>query len=241
MKTYQALAIILCSLSLSLQAQNTISSFNTETTQYLTSYQPETTIKGSPFLYSNYHSGVVRFINSSEIYQAEQIRYHVLDGYLEIVIKGQIVHFDEIDVATLQLDVDGKKQHYVNAKFYKINGVEMSGLFQVIEKGKLELLKQVKAWIETTIYDPTLRDNSNFVVQEASYFLATGSRVHKLKNKQSLYRFFADRGVNARYVAKNHKLSLNREKDKKWLVKAYNQYMYQQDKAVSLFYSDERD
>lgn len=183
--------------------------------------------RGSAYLHSQYHPGSVQLIKSTITYTARQIRYNILEDYLEVRSDKGIVRIEGTAIKNLKLQVAGKTQHYTNAKYYKIRGIEMAGLMQIVERGTLQLLKRVRASVESPTYHAALNIGSKRgqIHKKPEYFFARKGQLYKISNKRSIYQFFENTGFNAKKALKKQKISVRKETGKQLIVQAYNHHL----------------
>ena len=183
--------------------------------------------KGSAYLHSQYHPGTVQLIKSQAMYAVRQMRYNVLEDYLELRTGSGTMRIEGIAIKNLRLNVAGKTQHYINAKYYKIKGIEMAGLMQIVERGALQLLKLVKVSIKSPTYNIALNVGTHYeeILQKPQYYFARKGQVYKINNRRSIYSFFENTGFNAKKALKSQKISVREETGKQLIVQAYNHHL----------------
>lgn len=227
MTRFLIIGLVFCHFQCGLKAQSKLFSlrtFNHSTSGFISSFHPESYSKKQAFLFEAYTSGYIRFFGSPQLYQAKQMRLNLWLGYLEVVIKGKVVRFNESDIKLLIFNPQNQKLTLINAKHYTINGVEATGFMQIIEDGRLQLLKHTKVQVTQAIYssNTNFTSHSHTLEQKESYYFAQRKHLYKITRKKSVYHFFQKQNFAIKECLKTHKINLRKEVGLRYLVKLYN-------------------
>lgn len=184
-------------------------------------------MQGTPYLYKDFQSGVLKFKGENVEYKVTEMRYNALYDYIEVKHKDKVQVIDGNKIDAMILSVAGRKKIFLSTRLYNIKGKPMSGFLQRLSRGSVQLMKRVDTYLKRATYNVALNVGDNFdkVIQNDQYYFLSNRSLYKIKSKKSIYKYFAKTGFNAKSYAKLHKLNLREEKAKRQLLAAYNVHL----------------
>lgn len=180
--------------------------------------------KGNPYLIKEFTSGLIKFSGENKEYRVKSMRYNSLYDYLEVKHDGEDKILDGNKLDAMMINHKGIKYYYVSGKFFQIGPINLTGFVQVVEKGKLQLLKQTKTTIKKATYNVSLNVGNNYdeIIHSKVYYFAVKNKLTAVKSKRSIYKFFKSKGFDAKAYIKKYKIKTKTEAGLSQLVKAYN-------------------
>lgn len=182
--------------------------------------------KGSPYLYKDFKNGFIKLNGKADKYSVKEMRYDILNKQLEVIHQGEVKVIPILELDAVTFSVNGKQVYFVNSRFYGQQRKPFLGLFQVITKGKSQLLKVNKIFIKKATYNVALNVGTNYdeLKQKVEYFVTKGKSVFNIDSRRRLYRFFERYDFDAKQYSKKNNLDLKTEEGKKQLVLAFNTF-----------------
>jgi len=121
--------------------------------------------------------------------------------------------------------VTSEPHYYVNAMEFRKNGIQLSGLLEVVVDGAMPLLKRTEIKVKEPTYvvalDVGTRDTK--IYKKEIYFYAREKDLVELKNKTDLKEASGDRSVEIEAYLKTNKLNVNKPADLKRAFEFLNQ------------------
>lgn len=179
---------------------------------------------GNPFLYEEFYAGVLKCVGQKQPFKVKSMRFNSLYYHFEIMYKGVKKYLPAKKVETFYFIIRGKKQLFINNKYYKHSHKRVRGFVQIVSRGNIQLLKQEQVRFNEADYNVTLNVGRNYdeILRKTVYFFAEKNLLYEARNKRGIYSYFAKKGFDAKAFVKQHKIDLKTELGKKQLVAAYN-------------------
>lgn len=181
-------------------------------------------LKGNRYLYTTASSGEVKFINLDKAHSFESIRYNALTNDLEVIYQDKTMYIRGTNVSSFTLNRAGKTQKFVNLNAYASTGKKEVRFAEIVQDGQVQMLKKIALNIEKPNYNVALSvgEKNYKISRKTKLFLSKKDKLHLVKTRKDVYKFFAANDFNAKSFAKKNRVKVNREKGLIQLVQSYN-------------------
>ncbi|MCX2738418.1 hypothetical protein [Pontibacter anaerobius] len=174
-------------------------------------------INGSPYLYDNWMKGSV-VLGNGNLYENVPLRYdQVADQLLFQTPEGQELEFVQ---PVREFQIDGSPVVY-RSGFAPIDQHSSSSFYQVLEDGKVKLLKKSHKVIREEKAYGTATISKN-VLEYTNYYITQGSQLVKVKNEKNLLQLLPGHTQELEGYIKKNKLKLKEDAEMAQLVAYYN-------------------
>jgi len=183
-------------------------------------------IEGSTYIDDNWNVGSIYF--NGDYYAVDKpLRYDLQNNLVEIrfedVIKAisstEVTKFEWIQSST------GEKQYFVNMRDFKLNGVPLVGMGELLADGEYKLLLYKQVELIQPDYVPALNVGSARpqLEQSKDFYLAKGDELYEMKGgKKKVLALFGEKSETLKEFAKEKQLGLRNAEDLTILVNYYN-------------------
>jgi hypothetical protein len=141
---------------------------------YVTTFPgPPPGIEGTSYLYDNYNYGTV-MLTDDKIIEDIQMKIDLQNKLIEISHNGQVKVLDFARVKAVDLKLlNGRVEHFVNAKTLKFSAAPLDGLYSFVKDGKYNLLLHTRVEKIPPQYNAALDIGSKDfrIVQKKYYFI----------------------------------------------------------------------
>ena len=169
--------------------------------------------------------GLVTFKKLPETaFMFANLRYDLLGNDLEVILNGVRRYLRSAKVKKFTI-LDGfAKYRFINTDFYDGEIKDKKGYFEIIEDGKVQLLKKTSIIQQVGSYNIAKSVGNKYgrVFQKQRYYLAKGEKLYPVKGKRQTIKLFNSFGFDTEKVIKENKLKVRRISNLKTLVKIYN-------------------
>jgi len=189
---------------------------------------PPSSVKGTYYLDKEWRAGAITFIDG-EVLDNYPIRYHIENDQFEIKVESEnkMFVYDAVHVKDYTtINELGKEQYFVYCKKCSYNDRLTSGLFEVLQSGKMNLLRKSKIYIKPSTYvrGKDMGDRSEKIIIEEEYYIKEGNLLKKVrKNSQWNIAIFPENTQDklVKY-AKSNKLNFRKIEDLIIITDYYN-------------------
>ena len=187
---------------------------------------PEGKVIGDTYLDTQWRRSIILLYENNRILEGYPLRYDINTDELDVKTKSGVKVLSGRNVKSFSwLDSIGNKPHfYINAKEYKSNGATLTGFFEVLEDGKMSLLKRTTISIKAADYNVQLSMGSRddkILKKVVYYYLRDNQIIEVPGNKKKFLTIFNDKaGVIEKYL-RTGALSLKKEED---LMQIFNHF-----------------
>nr|MBC7613770.1 hypothetical protein [Pseudopedobacter sp.] len=179
-----------------------------------------TDIKGTPFLFSDWVSGVV-ILGNGDTFSDVPLKYNVFDEklYFKNPKKDELLEFVQ-PLKSFKFN-ELKGAGVFSKGFPAIDKFNSETFYDVLFDGKVKLLnKQYKTLLEVRPYNSATIEKS--FVDHNDYYLVKGSKIERIRNsKKDFLDIFSDKSAQIEVFIKNEKIDFKNNDD---LVKVFNYY-----------------
>lgn len=184
----------------------------------------KTNIEGNKYLEENALEGIVTLKGSKNEYLFRKMRCNIFSNDLEVELQGSTKYIRNLRVKSFTLKKNGKTTKFISAVPFVKNDKPQKGYLEVIEDGKVQLVKHTYTDILSSNYNITLNVGSKAdkITQKSAYFLAKDGKLYNAKLKRKIKQALKHPQFNTKAVVKEKGLKMKRIKDLKALVKLYN-------------------
>jgi hypothetical protein len=147
-----------------------------------------------------------------------RMRYNLKTNELEVILKEGLrsISTSKINNFLWSDSISNRQAIFLKASNYTYDGSKIDGFLEVIQEGKLSLLKRKKIRLQKSNFNPLLVEEStnDQIFQDEEFFLLKNNNIIKLekKNKKSITAFLADNERALTYL-KNNKVNYKKESE----------------------------
>jgi hypothetical protein len=156
-----------------------------------------------------------------------KMRYNLNTNELEVVLKEGLRSISNSKIVSFYWSdsVSNKQTTFVKALNYQYDGSKIEGFLEVIQEGKLTLLKRKKIRLQKSNFNPLLVEESSNdqIFQDEEFFLLKDNKLIKFekKNSNTVTAFLGNEDRVLNYL-KNNKTIYKKESELKLFVLYYN-------------------
>jgi hypothetical protein len=155
------------------------------------------------------------------------VKYDLRANAIEININKELKVLDARLVKSMMwIDSIGNVPHnFVNGKEFRIDGVPLTSLIEVIVEGKLALYKQYTYWIKKPDFNPALNVGSvdERIYKKSLFYYSSGKDLHPVpQKKKGLAAVFGDKASLVSSYMETNDLDLRAEADLERIFVYYN-------------------
>ncbi len=188
---------------------------------HLSPQEKKVTISGSPFAQTEFIPGTV-IKNNGDIYKNIPLRYNKYEDRMEFKHKSGLPFY--IDNPDHYRNIKIGDQHYIYGQFFENNRIKR-GYFQLLEIGKLSLLKKLKCGIkESESAKPfqAPKPARYYAKPDEFYILTNEKRIEEVKNVKSIPIILNDHQSELSAYIKKEKIKTKKEKNLRQIISYYN-------------------
>ena len=188
---------------------------------------PPGKVIGDTYLYPQWKRSAILLYDGNKLLEGFPIRYDIKADDLDVKSKNGVKVLAGKNVKSF-IWVDSllaEPTYFINAKEYKLNGVPLSGFFEVLVDGKAPLFKKMLVTVKKADYNVQLSIGSrdDKILKNPEYYYSTGDEVIESpsSNKKLLPMFGDMKSEMGRFIDEND-LSAKNEDDLIMIFKHYN-------------------
>jgi len=186
---------------------------------------PPGKVVGDTYLNSQWMRSSFIMYNVDKTFENYKIRYDIRADELEIKTPTQVKVLQGSKVRNFAV-TDSLNTHtafYANARDFTLDGAKQTGFFEVLEDGKIALLKKTEIEIKKADYNPALNIGSldEKILKKEKYFLLQGTRLQEVRKKK-FFTAFGDRAAEVETYAAKNSLSAGDPGELQLIVRYYN-------------------
>lgn len=186
---------------------------------------PPGKVIGDSYLDTHWKRSSFMFYNVDKTFDNYKARYDIRTNELEIKTPTEVKVVEGSRVRNFAL-TDSLNLHtafYANAKDFTLDGKKQSGFFEVIEDGKIALLKKTDIEIKKPDYNVALSVGSldEKILKKDTYYLLKGKELQEVRRKKFFAAFGDQASVVEAYADKNS-LSPGDPRELQLIVQYYN-------------------
>jgi hypothetical protein len=185
--------------------------------------RPPSGIQGEPYYSSDWRLTSVEIYDVKEIVNGNYTRYNIYSNELEFrtpagikAIGGpRVKNFTFRDTASIR---------FTNAAEFKLDGVPLSGFFEVLVDGPAPLFRKYYIIVKPPDYHPALNAGSRDtkLTTHSDLFCGKGEEVFPVKGKKKLMTYFGDKADQVEKFIKDQSVHLGDEAGLKKVFTYYN-------------------
>lgn len=181
-------------------------------------------MQGDPYLINEWISAKVKTQSEEDSYLMDSVKLNLLNDRLEIVENGKMKMMLGAEIDEIQLLQPNSKVKAINAKYYTLDGTPLNSFLEVVEDGKVQLLKRIVMSIKEANYVLALDigSRSDQIVRENRYYFAEEGKLFLVDGKKSVIKFFNKRSLDVEELIKKSEYWFRSEQGLKNLVQYYN-------------------
>ncbi|MBA4053157.1 MAG: hypothetical protein C0490_00440 [Marivirga sp.] len=187
---------------------------------------PEGKVIGDTYLSPEWKRSAILLYEGNKLLEGYPVRYDIKADELDVKTQSGVKVLSGRNVKSfIWIDsVLSEPNYFINAKEYKLDGVTLSGFFEVLVDGKSPLFKKMLVTIKKADYNVQLSIGSrdDKIIKNPEFYCAVGNKVTEIPagKKKLLPMFNAVEGEMEKFIDENA-LSPKKEED---LVKIFTYY-----------------
>ncbi len=181
-------------------------------------------MQGDPYLIDKWVSAEVKTQSDENSYLMDSVKLNLLNDRLEIIENGKLKMMLGAEIKEIQLFRPNRKLKAVNAKYYTYEGTPLNSFLEVVEEGKVQLLKRIVMTIKEANYVLALNigSRSDEIIREDKFYFAEEGELYLVEGKKSVIKFFDAKSVDVRELIKKPEYWFRSEEGLQNLVRYYN-------------------
>jgi hypothetical protein len=189
---------------------------------------PPGKVIGDTYLKAEWQRGTILLYDQGKMIEGYPLRYDIKTDELEIRGKGSVKVLSGSKIRSF-VWIDSLSRipvYFVNGKEYKNNeGIPLTGFFEIVEDGRMPILKKTTITIRKADYSVALdvgsRDDK--ILKKHDYYYALDHQVNEVpSSRKKLYAIFGNRAEEIEGFVKNNNLNITREDHLREIFRYYN-------------------
>jgi len=172
---------------------------------------------GDTYLNKNWNKSTILLYQSETMLEGYPIKYDIKNNLIEIKSASgtKILDIRKIKNIVWIDSVTSVTHYFVNGNEYKIDGVPVSGLLEVVADGSVPLLKKTGVYVKQPTYNAALDVGTKDVkiYQKEEIYYATEGQLTRIKNKKDVLAAAGSRYKEVESFIKKNSINLNKENE----------------------------
>ncbi|MCB0491936.1 MAG: hypothetical protein KDC93_05915 [Cyclobacteriaceae bacterium] len=182
-------------------------------------------VLGDYYLDTKWNPSSMLMYGSEKIIEGYPVKYDIEGNAIEVKVGKQVklIKVSQIESLIWYDSVTMVPRAFVNAKEYTEEGIELSGLLEVLVDGNIPLIKRTTIWVKRPDYvvafDVGSKDTQ--INKREVFYYSKGKELFEIKKKKQLIELFGDKGDKVNRFIKVNQLNI---KEQRGLVNAFLHY-----------------
>ena len=186
---------------------------------------PPGKVVGDTYLSTQWMRGSFMMYNVDRTFENYKVRYDIRADELEIQTPTEVKVLEGRKVRNFAVSdsVNSHTAFYANGKDFTLEGTKQTGFFEVLEDGKMALLKRTEIEVRKADYNPALSIGSmdDKILKKEKYFLLKGTQLQEVRKKK-FFTVFGDQASALEAYADKNSLSPGDPSEVQLIVRYYN-------------------
>ena len=188
---------------------------------------PEGKVIGDSYLSTEWKKSVILLYDNNKLIEGFPVRYDIKSDDLEVKGRTEVKVLEGRKVKSFMwIDSSRSEPYYfVNAKDFKLDGVPLTGFFEVMVDGNSPLFKKTNISIKKADYNATLNMGSrdDKILKNSTYFAVDGASISEIPgNKKKFLQLLKSKADQVESYMDENGLSIKREEELVAIFKYYN-------------------
>lgn len=184
---------------------------------------PDATVVGTPYVDDNWQNAVVLLLDGDRFTNIP-VRYDIYSDIIEIKVGDQVKGLEGSKTSSFSLASNGNERKFIRASRFK-TATPVSGFMEVLDSGKMQLLKHYTVTIVKPDYSPQMNVGSRdyrVLHQYALYYVMGGIVNEVPKQRKKFLSIFGDRQKEISVFIRQEHIDLKDETGIQKVFKLYN-------------------
>jgi hypothetical protein len=186
---------------------------------------PPGRVIGDTYLNTQWMRSSFMMYNVDKTFENYKVRYDIRRNELEVKTPTQVkvVEGNRLKNFAVTDSLNSHTAFYANGKDFTLDGKKQSGFYEVLEDGKLALLKKTEIEVKKADYNAALNIGSldEKILKKDSYFVLKGTELQEVRKKK-FFAVFGDQAAVVQDYADKNKLSVGDPRQLELIVRHYN-------------------
>jgi hypothetical protein len=186
---------------------------------------PPGKVIGDSYLNTQWLRSSFMMYNIDRTFENYKIRYDIRTNELEVKTPTQVkvLPGDRVRNFAVTDSLNINTLFYANGKDFTLDGKKQSGFFEVMEDGKIALLKKTEIEIKKADYNPALHIGSldEKILKKDSYYVLKGTELQEVRKKK-FFAIFGDQAATMETYADTNRLSAGNPRELQMIIRHYN-------------------
>lgn len=187
---------------------------------------PPGRVIGDNYMDLKWNPASLLIYGSEKVIDGYHVRYDIKSEALEIKVDNGIkmLMVNRIESLIWYDSLTSTPRAFVNGKGYTEDGVQMSGLLEVVQDGKVPLIKKTTLWVKRPDYIPAfdVGNRDEKIYKRENFYYAKGKEVFEIKRKKDLLAIFGDKSNDVEEFIKINRLNVKEEYGLQNVFEYYN-------------------
>ncbi len=185
---------------------------------------PDAHVVGTPYVDDNWQNAVI-VLREGDRFSNVPIRYDIYSDILEIKVGDQVKGLEGSKAGGFSVVSNGSERRFMRASRFKADE-PLAGFLEVLDSGKIELLKHYAVTVVKPDYSPQMNVGSRDykVLHKHTFYYTTEGVTHEVpKQRKKLLAIFSDHQTEVSDFVRNEHIDLDEEAGLKRVFNFYNQ------------------
>ena len=184
---------------------------------------PPGEVLGDVYIDPNWQMGNV-MLTSGVVLERYNLRYDLKSQMLEIQTSIAVKVLDYKQIKMVVMQYPGKARFFVNAGDFRLEGVPLVGILEVMSDGQRPLLRRTTMHIKQPNYNAALDVGSRdaTIYKKTDLFSAVGENLTEVKGKKGVLSALSDKEAEVESYIKQNSLGTKKDEDIARIFEYYN-------------------
>lgn len=182
---------------------------------------PPGNVVGDVYFDKKWNAGSIMLYETETLIEGYPMKYDVKSEVLEIKSKAGVKILDTRKIKSLvwKDSLTNIPHYFINGAEFKLEGVPVKGLLEVLVDGKTPLIKRDQIFVKEPTYNVAMGSGSRDtkIYHKVSYYYISNSELIKVKGKKEIIKISSNPVATEEYF-KSNKINLGKEAG---LIKAF--------------------
>jgi hypothetical protein len=188
---------------------------------------PEGKVIGDTYLSTQWKRSVILLYEKNKLIEGFPARYDIKLDELEVKGRKEVKVLEGRKVKSFMWidSVRTEPFYFVNARDFKLDGIPLTGFFEVLVDGNTALFKKTNITVKKADYNVTLSMGSrdDKILKTPSYYLADGARISEIPgSKKKFLQLLKSKAEQVEKYMDENNLSVKKEEELIAICKYYN-------------------
>jgi len=188
---------------------------------------PEGKVVGDTYLSTEWKKSVILLYDNNKLIEGFPVRYDIQSDDLEVKSRTEVKVLQGRKVKSFMwIDSSRSEPYYfINARDFKLDGVPLTGFFEVLVDGNSPLFKKVNVSVKKADYNVTLSVGSrdDKILKNSTYYFANGNSIYEIPGtKKKFLQLLKSKAEQVGSYMDENGLSVKKEEELAAIFKYYN-------------------